>query len=37
VKWIYCCIEKEKKSTKKMFEDCVKQIVNGTMVSVDPI
>ena len=30
MKWSYCCI---KKSTKKMFEDCVKQLVDGNTVS----
>ena len=37
VKWIYHRIKKEKKSAKQMFEDCVKQIVNGNMVSAERI
>jgi len=37
VKWIYRCIKKEKNSTKRMFEDCVKQIVNVYMVSAKRI
>jgi len=37
MKWIYCRIKKEKKSTKKMFEDCVKQLVDGNTVSEERI
>ena len=38
MKWIYRRInKKEKKSTKKMFEDCVKQLVDGSTVSAEQI
>jgi len=37
MKWIYHHIKKDKKSTKKIFEDCVKQIVNGNTVSAEQI
>jgi len=37
MKWIYRRIKKEKKSTKKMFEDCVKQLVDGNTVSAERI
>ena len=35
--WIYHRIKKEKKSTKKMSEDCVKQLVDGNMVTGERI
>ena len=37
MKWIYRRIKKEKKSTKNMFEDCVKQLVDGNTVSAELI
>ena len=37
MKWIYRRIKKEKKSTKKIFEDCVKQLVHGNTVSAERI